>query len=463
MHTYRRLTRVWELASVCLLMLLTGCQNTGFGTSVESAIAPKSAEAITNKALSQDFPDLIPVYRPANLQDLVRSPQIDPQNVTARWASQDRSDRVVQFYRDRFAQNNWRTLISPKEGDRGTFLAQNSDLLVTVSVEPAGDRTNILLQYVKAPQLLSNNSQLTNPKSIAASPGTEVNPETNSGIFNNHGVQSNPTSTPSAEPFVGKFSDFESIPAPLRPFIQDLSGLGILRPKQGSEFEPNAPITRRQYAAWLVAANNRIYSDNPSRQIRLSPPTTDAPIFTDVPRTDPDFSIIQGLVNAGLISAGNAGKANNLFKPDAPLTREDLVLWKVPLDLRRPLPTATVDAVKQAWGFQDSDRISAPALRAILADFSAGDLSNIRRSFGYTTIFQPQKPVTRAEAASALWYFGTSTDGLSAQRVAQLERTNKPEPQSSDSPPDAYRRAINSPSPQPSATSSPTPTTKPDI
>ncbi|NKB17986.1 MAG: S-layer homology domain-containing protein [Pseudanabaena sp. CRU_2_10] len=460
MHT-RRLTHDWGLASVCLLLvLLTGCQNTGLGTSVETAIAPTSAEAITsNKALSQDFPTLIPVYRPTNLQDLARSSQSDPLNVTARWSSQDRSNQVVQFYRDRFAQNNWRTLLSPTESDRGTFLAQNSDLLVTVSVEPGVGRTNILLQYVKAPQLLVSNSPTSNPNSISASPGLE----TNSGIFNNHGGQSSqPSAAQSSEPFAGKFSDFDSIPAPLRPFIQDLSGLGILRPKQASQFEPNVPATRRQYAAWLVIANNRIYSDNPSRQIRLSP-TTDAPIFTDVPRTDPDFSIIQGLANIGLINSGSVGKANNLFKPDAPLTREDLVLWKVPLDLRRPLPTATVEAVKQAWGFQDSDRITAPALRAILADFSAGDLSNIRRSFGYTTIFQPQKPVTRAEAAAALWYFGTPTDGLSAQRVAQLERSNKPEPQSSDSPRDAYRRATTSPSPQPSPTNSPTPNSKPDI
>lgn len=458
MHTHRRLTHHWGLASVCLLLvLLTGCQNTGLGTSLESAIAPKSAEAITtNKPLPQDFPTVIPVYSPTNLQDLARSPQINPLNLTARWSSQDRSNQVIQFYRDRFAQNNWRTLLSPTESDRGTFLAQNSDLLVTVSVEPGVDRTNILLQYVKSPQLLGGNSLLNNPNSISASPGTEVNTEANSGIFNNHDGQSSQPSAQSSEPFTGKFSDFDSIPAPLRPFIQDLSGLGILRPKQGSQFEPNAPATRRQYAAWLVTANNRIYSDNPSRQIRLSPPTTDAPIFTDVPRTDPDFSIIQGLANTGLINSGSVGKANNLFKPDAPLTREDLVLWKVPLDLRRPLPAATVEAVKQAWGFQDSDRISAPALRAVLADFSAGDLSNIRRSFGYTTIFQPQKSVTRAEAAAALWYFGTSTDGLSAQRVAQLERTNKPEPQSSD-------RATSSPSPQPSPTNSPTPDSKPDI
>jgi hypothetical protein len=462
MHIYRRLTNYWGLAAVCLLLVvLTGCQNTGFGTSVESAIAPKSAEAITNnKSLSQDFPDLIPVYRPTNLQDLARSPQINPLNVTARWSSQDRSNQVVQFYRDRFGQNNWRTLVSPTESDRGTFLAQNGDLLVTVSVEPrepGTDRTNILLQYVKTPQLLGSNttSPQNNPNSVSPSPGTETNP----GIFNNHSGQPSQSNQPSesSEPFTGKFSDFDRVPTPLRPLIQDLSGLGILRPKQGSQFEPNASATRRQYAVWLVTSNNRIYTDNPSRQIRLSQANTDTPIFADVPNTDPDFSVIQGLVNAGLVSSGSAGKANNLFKPNAPLTREDLVLWKVPLDLRRPLPTATAESVKQAWGFQDSDRISAPALRAILADFSAGDLSNIRRSFGYTNIFQPQKSVTRAEAAAALWYFGTPTDGLSAQRVAQLEHTtNKSEMPSSN-------RTNNSPSPQPSATTSPTPNSKPDI
>lgn len=450
MHvSIRKLFQYAGYTFACLLLaVMTGCQNTGLGLSVESAVAPRSVES-SNISLPQDFPDVIPIYRPTMLEDVQRSPQTNPTNVTARWSSKDSANLVVQFYRDRLAQNNWRILLNPTDGDRGTFMGQNRDLLVTVSIQPEADRTDILLQYVRSPQLLSSNtsSNPTDPDSTSPSSST-----TNPGIFSSPGLQIRSSSELPSQPFSGKFSDFDSIPDPLRSFIKDLSELGILKPKQGSQFEPNIAVTRRQYVAWLVETSNRIYSDNPSRQIRLPEATTDKPIFADVLPKDPDFSAIQALVNTGLISS-NPDPAKNLFKPDDPLTRETLVLWKVPLDLRRPLPTATIEAVKQAWGFQDSDRISPVALSAVLADFAAGDLSNIRRSFGYTIVFQPQKPVTRAEAAAALWYFGTATDGRSAQRVLQQERAaaKTPEAQSGD-------RTTNSPSPQPSVTNSPSPT-----
>ena len=57
----------------------------------------------------------------------------------------------------------------------------------------------------------------------------------------------------------------------------------------------------------------------------------------------------------------------------------------------------------------------------LYADFQNGDLSNIRRIFGYTTLFQPKKPVTRAEAAASLWYFGFQGDGITAQEVLESE------------------------------------------
>jgi len=108
-----------------------------------------------------------------------------------------------------------------------------------------------------------------------------------------------------------------------------------------------------------------------------------------------------------------------LFRPDAPLTRESLVLWKVPLDIRQGLPQASLDAVQQTWGFQDAGKIDPKAMRAILADFQNGEQSIIRRVFGYTTLFQPKKPVTQAEAAAALWYFGSQGEGISASEVLQ--------------------------------------------
>ena len=245
-----------------------------------------------------------------------------------------------------------------------------------------------------------------------------------------------------------EFNDLNKAPAE-RKYIEDLAALGVLTPNSGSTkagsatsdvaFEPNKIISRRQYVRWLVAANNQIHANSPGKQIRLA--SADAqPAFQDVPKTDPDFAEIQGLAEAGLIPSPLSGDTTTvLFRPDAPLTRENLILWKVPLDTRQDLPAATIDAVKQTWGFQDAARLEVKALRAVLADFQNGEQANIRRVFGYTALFQPKKPVTRAEAAAAIWYFGSQGEGLSAKEALQIK------PQES----------------QPSATSSPTPSSSP--
>lgn len=220
---------------------------------------------------------------------------------------------------------------------------------------------------------------------------------------------------PNSQKQSGEFSDLDTAPASLKNWIKDLNKLGTISPKTGKQFKPNILVARREYARWLLETNNRLYKNQPSRQIRLAQPT-DSASFTDIPNNHPDFGIIQGLANAGLI--GSTGS----FRPNDPLLREELVQWKIPLDLRQPLPSATLESVSQSWGFKDSDRISENALNAIFADAQLRDLSNIRRSFGFTTLLQPQKPVTRAEAAASLWYFGTAVDGTSVSKALETDR-----------------------------------------
>jgi hypothetical protein len=232
------------------------------------------------------------------------------------------------------------------------------------------------------------------------------------------------------------FTDLDKLPQESRQHIEDLAALGVLRldpsgakssEATSTQFEPNKAITRQEFARWLVAANNRIYANRPGQQIRLASETSQ-PAFQDVARTNPDFQSIQALAEAGLISSPlSADSTAVLFRPDTPLTRENLILWKVPLDTRQALPTASVDAVKQTWGFQDVAKIDPKALRAVAADFQNGEQGNIRRVFGYTTLFQPKKAVTRAEAAAAIWYFGSQSEGLSAKDAQQLKSNPTPE------------------------------------
>lgn len=245
-----------------------------------------------------------------------------------------------------------------------------------------------------------------------------------------------PAAAPSPLPAsseVQAFTDLDKAPAELRQSLQSVAELGVLTLRPTAEksnssvntdlFAPNQVVTRRDYVRWLVAANNRFHRERPSQQIRLAAETAQ-PVFQDVPRTDPDFAMIQGLAEAGIIGSPLSGEATvTRFRPDAPLTRETLIAWKVPLDLRQALPTASIEAVKDSWGFQDAARIDPKALRAVLADFQSSDMANIRRVFGYTTLFQPKKGVSRAEAAASLWHLGTPGEGMTAQDILQREQT----------------------------------------
>ncbi|MBE9032121.1 S-layer homology domain-containing protein [filamentous cyanobacterium LEGE 11480] len=255
--------------------------------------------------------------------------------------------------------------------------------------------------------------------------------------------------TPTPKPGLGGYTDLDSTPKQLRSYLNELLQLKLLplkfcKPSLCSTFKPNQPIQRRTYARWLVTTNNRFYLGASTMQIRLAT-TTAQPAFKDLPNTDADFAIIQGLAEAGILpSRLSNDKAPQVFKPNDPLTRTDLILWKAPLDLRRLPPDASVKEIKQDIGFKDAPKMS-PALRnALLSDHQNGNNAGFRRAFGYTTIFQPQRPVTRAEAAAVVWHFGTSSSPISAQSVLNPVSDFAPTPE-----------AAASTSPTPSPTSSP--------
>ena len=219
-----------------------------------------------------------------------------------------------------------------------------------------------------------------------------------------------PSASPSPSP------DLADIPEDLNPYVQDWLALDLKTTAPGSpSWQPNQPVTRGAYAQWLLATNNRFYNDQPQKRIRPGQASA-KPAFQDVPGNHPQYGAIQGLAEAGIIPSSLSGSSTTLtFRPDAPLTRETLVLWKVPLDTRAVLPGASVEAVKTAWGFQDAATVEPLALRAVLADHQGGEFANILRAFGYTTLFQPKKAVTQAEAIATLWRFGGPTEGISAR------------------------------------------------
>ncbi|CAI7819956.1 unnamed protein product [Closterium sp. NIES-54] len=136
-------------------------------------------------------------------------------------------------------------------------------------------------------------------------------------------------------------------------------------------------------------------------------------------------------------SAGSAGAAafrarpgcnsgsGVLFHPDSPLTRQDLVSWKAALDsVVQPHNVSMLAQLSsQPPPFIDMDRIDPDALPAVLLDAAKRDTSSSSKNsssnsnsnsgsssgggimttaFGYTRRFDPQRPVTRGQAAIAL-------------------------------------------------------------
>ena len=427
------------------------------------AISP-SPTSLTSTQLPASFPGEIPRYPNAKLIEAISpAAQTVAQPIETRWSTPDSAAQVQQFYQDKFKADGWQTTQPTIAGADSRIAAQRDSLRVAIETSPAAGATEFKIRYQfqngggqtgaaiapvptasaaaspnsASPSPASPNS--ASPNSASPSPASSATadlPKAGDPKFIGPVPSSDWAAKPDAPPPTSvmaslAFTDLNQAPAELQQYVTDLANLGALplrssagdaSSSQSSQpFKPNQAIARREYARWLVTANNLIYTSQPSRQIRLGT-AVEKPAFVDMPTSDPDFGAIQGLANAGLISSSLSGEPATAFRPDAPLTREEMILWKVPVDIRRSLPTTNLDAVQQTWGFQDAPKIEPKALRAVLADYQNGDLANIRRSFGYTTLFQPQKTVTRAEAAAALWYFGAQGDGLSAKDALQISR-----------------------------------------
>lgn len=395
--------QIW-LLPLLALVLTGGCANTPNAQDLERTFgadpklaSPSSSPSPTQSPLNlppEGFPKEIPLYPQARL----KSSTLQNSRQVTRWESGDPSNLIQSFYGRELRSRNWQ--INSAATNETTLVASRDTLQLQLIIKPqTASGTEFTLEY----------GQVSNSPSPTPTPTST----------------SSPTPTQGSSPNPSPTSGDSNIPAQMRSTVEEVLALGIIASDASGtkislgQLEPNKVITRREYARWLVATNNRIYNNQPGQQVRLAT-TADQPAFSDITVKDPDFGSIQGLAEAGLIPSRLSGdQAIATFNPDSPVTREQLILWKIPLDTRQALPTTSIEAVQQTWGFQDAARIDPLALRAVATDFQNGSLANIRRVFGFTTLFQPQRPVTRAEAITALWYFGAQGRGISAKDAQQ--------------------------------------------
>ncbi|XP_058205938.1 uncharacterized protein LOC131319608 isoform X4 [Rhododendron vialii] len=208
---------------------------------------------------------------------------------------------------------------------------------------------------------------------------------------------------------------------------QALAALQVLKVIE-PEVQPGDLCTRREYARWLVSASSILSRNTVSKvypAMYIENVTELA--FDDITPEDPDFPSIQGLAEAGLISSklsrrdmssSDEDQSSLCFSPESILSRQDLVSWKMALE-KRKLPDADKKILHQLSGFIDIERINPDACPALVADLSAGENGIIALAFGYTRLFQPDKPVTNAQAAIAL-ATGEGSDIVS-EELARIE------------------------------------------
>jgi S-layer homology domain len=425
------LVRLWALplAGVMALGGLTACNRADLERTFSADPKAKNwSGSDKNAQLPQDFPEELR-YPNATLTAVsaIESAQASGANLQqTRWSTPDNRNQVIDFYRQLFQQKGW------QDAQEAT---QNSDIVLTAKQQDLQASISILNGL--APQQVATGDMAQNQATQFAIAYQRAAPATGA------------TPSPSPSPVTSTaLVNTNQLPATLRPYVEEVLQLNVLTPDPaqaagGNINDPNQPVSRATFARWLVEANNRLYRDRPSRQIRLAN-TASKPAFQDVPTNHPDFAAIQGLAESGYIPSALSGDSSQkTFRPGAPLTRETLLLWKVPVDRQQILPTVSSGKVKQLWGFRDSAQIAAPALSSLAADHQNGDLSNIRRMLGSTLLFQPQKAVTKAEAIASLWFIGIEGDSLSAKDLLRSEQQLNAQQQAT--PPESVTPAPSAP------------------
>lgn len=343
---------------------------------------PPENSASTVK-LPENFPKTIPVYSQAKLVSVDGNQTL--------WTSIDPLNLIIEYYQQELTAKKW--TINQREENLIVATNPETQESLKISLTPRNGETEFTLNYGESGNQVIN----TNPN------GNNTSNNQNNSTSNN-----NPLTTPNNTP-------------PNPSSLAELARLQIIP----ENLDPYKPITRREYARWLFKVNNLLYANSNGKLIRPANPNS-KPVFNDIPQNDPDFVIIQGLAEAGLLpSILTQDSKSIVFKPSAFLTREDLISWKIPLDFRQKLPNTTLDNIKETWGFQDANKINPQTWQELYVDWQNGDDSNIRRAFGYITLFQPQKVVTYEEAGRVLSSFGYQGDIMRIQDVT-LNTSNPP-------------------------------------
>jgi hypothetical protein len=187
------------------------------------------------------------------------------------------------------------------------------------------------------------------------------------------------TSSQTTTPTTPTTSVFSDVPTTFWGYyaISSLSSKGIVSGYPDGTFEPNADITRAEFAAMLAKA------------LGLSTTGTTG-TFTDVTADDWCYGAVNAAASAGLVS----GMGNNLFAPNALITREEMaVMVAKALGTKAPAITGT-----ELNAFSDSSTVDSWAVTSMEEAVKAGIVSGMTAN-----TLAPLADATRAQAAVMIY------------------------------------------------------------
>jgi len=188
--------------------------------------------------------------------------------------------------------------------------------------------------------------------------------------------------------------------------IKDEATLGVFDAST-AKFDPTGTISRGEFVEWLVKANNLYFASAPEHRIR--PAESGSPSFVDVAAANPYFKYVQGMHDAGFV----IGIDDKHFAPDRPLTREEMIAIKEPVDRGGAVPDQPDSSY--LGDVTDRSQINRHYWGAIYEDHTAYSSHNLGRVYGTFKTMHPQQAVTRAEAAVCLSVIsGHAGDGSAA-------------------------------------------------
>ncbi len=198
--------------------------------------------------------------------------------------------------------------------------------------------------------------------------------------FTKFAVLAGNAATPAGPATAAKFTD---VPASLWAYgdIESLSGLGYISGYPDGSFKPGNTITRAEFVSIL------------SKALKLATYNPAAPDFSDVAQGDWFYGSVEDAVHAGIVKGYGSA-----FKPDDPITREEMAVILVKALNEQGQAGSSMNS---ATAFTDDVSISAWARGFVAVAVQDG----LIKGYPGDNSFRPKSVATRAEACAMIMNF----------------------------------------------------------